>query len=66
MFVMVWLDVLFNGEKVFGMFVIKGWVFKDGVGLVWVEVLVDGCLIGDVCYGCVFDVCFVWLGSIDL
>jgi hypothetical protein len=37
-----WLDAPSNGEKVSGTLAIKGWAFKDGVGLARIEVLVDG------------------------
>jgi hypothetical protein len=44
---MAWLDAPSNGEKVSGTLAIKGWAFKDGVGLARIEVLVDGRSIGD-------------------
>ncbi len=62
---MAWLDAPSNGEKVSGTLAIKGWAFKDGVGLARVEVLVDGRSIGDARYGRVFDVRHTWPDSTD-
>ena len=62
---MAWLDAPSNGEKVSGTLAIKGWAFKDGVGLARVEVLVDGRSIGDARYGRVFDVRPAWPDSTD-
>ena len=62
---MAWLDAPSNGEKVSGTLAIKGWAFKDGVGLARVEVLVDGRSIGDARYGRVFDIRPAWPDSTD-
>ena len=62
---MAWLDAPSNGQTVSGTLAIKGWAFKDGVGLARIEVLVDGRPIGDARYGRVFDVRPAWPGSTD-
>ena len=62
---MAWLDTPSNGEKVSGVLAIKGWAFKDGVGLARVEVLVDGRSMGDARYGRAFDVRQTWPDSTD-
>jgi 4-amino-4-deoxy-L-arabinose transferase-like glycosyltransferase len=62
---MAWLDAPSNGEKVSGTLAIRGWAFKDGVGLARVEVLVDGRSIGDARYGREFDLRPAWPDSTD-
>lgn len=62
---LAWLDAPSNGDVVSGTLAIKGWAFKEGVGLSRVEVLVDGRSIGDATYGRVFDIRHTWPDSTD-
>ncbi|MBM9912729.1 MULTISPECIES: glycosyltransferase family 39 protein [Stenotrophomonas] len=62
---LAWLDTPSNGDVVSGTLAIKGWAFKEGVGLSRVEVLVDGRSIGDASYGRVFDIRHAWPDSTD-
>jgi hypothetical protein len=48
---LAWLDAPVSGAGVAGPFAVKGWAFKDGVGLDRVEVLLDGRPAGDADYG---------------
>ncbi|HYQ24665.1 glycosyltransferase family 39 protein [Stenotrophomonas sp.] len=60
-----YLDSPANGEAVSGTLAVKGWAFKDGVGLARVEVLVDGQPVGDVRYGRELDIRPMWPMSND-
>jgi hypothetical protein len=62
---MAWLDAPSNGEVVSGTLAIKGWAFKDGVGLARIEMRVDGRPIGDARYGRAFDIRQTWPDSTD-
>ena len=62
---LAYLDSPANGDVVNGTLAIKGWAFKEGVGLSRVEVLVDGRSIGDATYGRVFDIRHAWPDSTD-
>lgn len=60
-----YLDSPGNGEAVSGRLAVKGWAFKDGVGLARVEVLVDGQPVGDAQYGRELDIRPMWPMSND-
>ncbi len=60
-----YLDSPGNGEAVSGTLAVKGWAFKDGVGLARVEVLVDGQPVGDAQYGRELDIRPMWPMSND-
>jgi len=60
-----YLDSPGNGESVSGTLSVKGWAFKDGVGLARVEVLVDGQPVGDAQYGRELDIRPMWPMSND-
>lgn len=62
---LAYLDSPANGEKVSGALAVKGWAFKEGVGLLRVEVLVDGRSIGDARYGREHDIRSFWSDSND-
>ncbi len=48
---LAWVDAPLPGAKVAGAVDIRGWAFKDGVGLDRVEVLLDGRSLGNADYG---------------
>ncbi|MEQ1511055.1 MAG: glycosyltransferase family 39 protein [Lysobacteraceae bacterium] len=48
---MAWIDAPEAGDTVSHRFALKGWAFKDGVGLARVEVLIDGRPVADADYG---------------
>lgn len=52
---MVWIDAPQSGASVERVFDLRGWAFKDGVGLSRVEVLLDGRVVGEVNYGLPYD-----------
>lgn len=60
-----YLDSPGNGEVVSGTLAVKGWAFKDGVGLSRVEVLVDGQPVADARYGRDIDIRAFWPMSND-
>lgn len=60
-----YLDSPGNGEAVSGTLAVKGWAFKDGIGLARVEVLVDGKPVGDAQYGRELDIRPLWPMSND-
>jgi hypothetical protein len=52
---MAWIDAPAGGDTVGRSFEVKGWAFKDGVGLERVEVLVDGRAVATAEYGLRYD-----------
>jgi 4-amino-4-deoxy-L-arabinose transferase-like glycosyltransferase len=48
---MAWIDVPVEGAQVGRTFDVKGWAFKDGVGLAGVDVLLDGKVVASAQYG---------------
>ena len=48
---MAWIDVPSAGDTVARRFALRGWAFKDGVGLARIEVLIDGRPVADAEYG---------------
>ena len=52
---MAWIDAPAGGADVERRPEVKGWAFKDGVGLARVEVLVDGRVVADAAYGRRYD-----------
>ncbi|HEY4556525.1 MAG TPA: glycosyltransferase family 39 protein, partial [Lysobacter sp.] len=48
---MAWVDVPAAGARVGRAFEVRGWAFKDGVGLERVDVLLDGMPVGAATYG---------------
>jgi 4-amino-4-deoxy-L-arabinose transferase-like glycosyltransferase len=63
--VMAWLDVPQFDASVSGRMDVRGWAFKDGVGLSRVELLMDGQPVGDARYGTPYDVTGYWKISTD-
>lgn len=62
---MAWVDAPTPDAKVKGSVDVKGWAFKDGVGIKRVELLVDGRSVGDAVYGREFDIRPAWPGTND-
>ncbi len=62
---MAWVDGPLPGESISGELQVKGWAFKDGVGLARVELLVDGRSVGDAAYGRTLDIRPAWPGTND-
>ncbi len=62
---MAWVDAPVPDAKVKGAVEVKGWAFKDGVGLKRVELLVDGRSVGEARYGRELDVRPAWPGTND-
>ncbi len=62
---MAWFDTPSSGDHVATQMSVKGWAFKDGVGLSRVEVLVDGRHVVDAVYGRTFDIRRAWPQSTD-
>lgn len=48
---MAWVDMPVPGARVGRTFEVRGWAFKDGVGLEKVEVLLDGDVVAEIPYG---------------
>ncbi|KQY51366.1 hypothetical protein ASD14_10540 [Lysobacter sp. Root494] len=48
---MAWIDVPAGGAAVAREFDVKGWAFKDGVGLARIDVLLDGKIVASAQYG---------------
>jgi 4-amino-4-deoxy-L-arabinose transferase-like glycosyltransferase len=48
---MAWIDVPSAGDAVAPRFALRGWAFKDGVGLSRIEVLIDGLPVAEAEYG---------------
>ena len=62
---MAWVDAPLQDEKVAGHMAVRGWAFKDGVGLSRVELLIDGQPVGDAVYGRAYDITAAWKISTD-
>ena len=62
---MAWMDTPQFGAQVQGMVEVRGWAFKDGVGLARVELLLDGKPAGTVTYGRPYDITGFWKISSD-
>lgn len=62
---MAWMDTPQFGETVRGELEVRGWAFKDGVGLSRVELLVDGTPAGQASYGRPYDITGFWKISND-
>ena len=62
---MAWIDTPQFGADVSGELEVRGWAFKDGVGLSRVELLVDGQPAGQVRYGRPYDITGFWKISND-
>ncbi len=62
---MAWIDTPQFGADVSGELEVRGWAFKDGVGLSRVELLVDGQPAGQVSYGRPYDITGFWKISND-
>lgn len=62
---MAWIDTPQFGADVRGELEVRGWAFKDGVGLSRVELLVDGQPAGQVSYGRPYDITGFWKISND-
>jgi hypothetical protein len=48
---LAWIDVPASGEHVASRFEVAGWAFKDGAGIVRIEVALDGEIVADAVYG---------------
>jgi len=48
---MAWIDAPVGGASVDGRFAVRGWAFKDGVGVEGVEVTLDGQVVAEADYG---------------
>lgn len=62
---MAWVDVPEQGAAVGERMEVRGWAFKDGVGLSRVELLIDGTPVGDAAYGRARDITAAWKISTD-
>ncbi|MGL4692102.1 MAG: glycosyltransferase family 39 protein, partial [Stenotrophomonas maltophilia] len=62
---MAWLDTPQPDAKVGGTLDVRGWAFKDGVGIERVELLIDGAPVGDAVYGRPYDITGAWKISTD-
>lgn len=62
---MAWVDAPLQDEKVAGRMEVRGWAFKDGVGLSRVELLIDGQPVDDAVYGRAYDITAAWKISTD-
>ncbi len=62
---MAWVETPLAGQAVDAALEVSGWAFKDGVGLLRVELLLDGRSAGDARYGRAFDVRPFWKISND-
>jgi 4-amino-4-deoxy-L-arabinose transferase-like glycosyltransferase len=52
---MVWIDAPLSGAPVGRTFDLRGWAFKDGVGLARIEVLLDGRVVSQANYGLPYE-----------
>lgn len=52
---MAWVDAPVGGERTGQVFDVRGWAFKDGVGLAGVDITLDGEVVGQARYGREFD-----------
>jgi len=62
---MAWVDAPLQDEKVAGRMEVRGWAFKDGVGLSRVALSIDGQPVGDAVYGRAYDITAAWKISTD-
>jgi len=63
---MAWVDAPVADARVGRRFNVKGWAFKDGVGLAGIDVLLDGQVVAHAAYGRVFEgLTDVWPQSSD-
>ena len=62
---MAWVDAPLPDAKVEGVLDVRGWAFKDGIGLRAVEILVDGHVLAVAEYGRALDVRPYWKISTD-
>lgn len=62
---MAWVDAPLQDEKVAGRMEVRGWAFKDGVGLSRVALSIDGQPVGDAVYGRARDITAAWKISTD-
>ncbi|WP_217539118.1 glycosyltransferase family 39 protein [Stenotrophomonas sp. GbtcB23] len=62
---MAWVDAPLQDETVAGRMDVRGWAFKDGVGLSRVALLIDGQPVGDAVYGRAYDITAAWKISTD-
>ncbi len=53
--VMAWIDAPAGGAELDRAFTVRGWAFKDGVGVARVEVLLDGRPVADADYGLPYE-----------
>jgi len=62
---MAWIDTPVQDARVGERMDVRGWAFKDGVGLSRVELLIDGAPVGDAAYGRAYDITPAWKISTD-
>lgn len=62
---MAWIDTPQADAAVTGVVEVRGWAFKDGVGLSRVEVLLDGKAVAEADYGRTYDITSFWTNSND-
>ena len=62
---MAWVDAPLQDEKVAERMEVRGWAFKDGVGLSRVALSIDGQPVGDAVYGRAYDITAAWKISTD-
>ncbi len=62
---MAWVDAPLQDEKVAERMEVRGWAFKDGVGLSRVALSIDGQPVGDAVYGRARDITAAWKISTD-
>ncbi|AOA71465.1 MAG TPA: hypothetical protein DEO93_14375 [Stenotrophomonas sp.] len=62
---MAWVDAPLQDEKVAERMDVRGWAFKDGVGLSRVALSIDGQPVGDAVYGRARDITAAWKISTD-
>lgn len=63
--VLAWIDAPAADQAVPTRFEVKGWAFKEGVGLAKVEVTVDGAVVAEARYGSAYNVSSHFPGSGD-
>jgi hypothetical protein len=62
---MAWIDAPGPGQALPPRFEVRGWAFKEGVGLTRVEITLDGAVVAEAAYGSRFDVSRYFPGSTD-
>lgn len=62
---MAWVDAPLQDAVVGERMDVRGWAFKDGVGVARVELLIDGRPVGDAVYGRAYDITSAWKISTD-